>query len=343
MDINGRRIGRNYSPLVIAEIGINHKGNFNLAKEMVLAAKKSGCECVKFQCHIIEDEMSPLAKQTVPGNESRSIWDIMSECQLNEEEEVALKKYTESLGMIYLSTPFSRDAADRLERMGVHAYKIGSGECNNFPLIRHIAKFGKPIILSTGMNNFDTIHKAVNIIREYNCEVALLHCTSIYPTPYNMIRLNAITEMRTEFPGVEVGISDHSLSPYPSIAAVALGAAIIERHFTSDKNIEGPDISISMDPVELSQIIEASKIVWMARDGSKGILDEEKVTIDFAYSTVVAIQDIEEGELLTYDNVWVKRPGIGEIKAEAFDDLVGKKASKRIRKNEHLRWDQIDY
>lgn len=342
MLIIGKRIvGPSYPPLVIAEIGINHKGDINLAKKMVDAAIEVGCECIKFQSHVIEDEMSPLAKKTIPGNSNRSIWDIMSECSFSEREEIELKKYVETRGAIFLSTPFSRAAADRLHRMDVEAYKIGSGECNNYPLIEHIASFGKPIILSTGMNNIDSIKKAIDIIEKADVAYAILHCTSIYPTPFDKIRLGAINQLKDVFPKAVVGISDHSLSPYPVIAAVAVGACVIERHFTNDKSLEGPDIEISMDPNELKQIIEASRIVWLSSFGDKAILPEEQITIDFAYATVVAIKDILQGETFTYDNLWVKRPGIGQIKAEHFKDLLGKCASHDIAKDTHIEWNDV--
>ena len=185
MNIHGRNIGPSEAPLVIAEIGINHEGNINKAFQMVEDAHKSGAECVKFQCHIIDDEMSSDAKRVIPGNSNRSIYEIIKLCTLTEEETIQIKKYVENLDMIYLSTPFSRAAADRLNSMGVEAYKIGSGECNNYPLIEHIARFKKPVILSTGMNNIQSIKPAVEILRKASIDFALLHCTSMYPTPYN--------------------------------------------------------------------------------------------------------------------------------------------------------------
>ncbi len=341
IEISGRKIGEDYPPLVIAEIGINHGGNFEVAKKMVDAAHDVGCECVKFQSHVIEDEMSSLAKNTIPGNSNQSIWEIMSECSLTENEERLIKAYVEQKGMIFLSTPFSRAAADRLHSFGVNAYKIGSGECNNYPLIRHIASFGKPIIISTGMNNVDSIKPAVEIIKNAGVDFALLHCTSIYPTPYEKIRLKAMVELNETFGPCVIGLSDHSLSKYPVLGAVALGASILERHFTHDMSILGPDVEISMDPTQLKDIIEGSRIIWMAREGTKNILKEEQVTIDFAYATVVTINPVKKGEAFTPDNIWVKRPGIGEIKAKDFDTLIGKISSRDIDTDVHLSWNDI--
>ena len=159
IQIGNRKIGMDYKPLVIAEIGINHNGSLEVAKKIVDAAYEAGCEIVKHQTHVIDDEMSHMAKKVIPGNSQKSIYEIMKKCALSEKDEMELKKYVESKGMLFLSTPFSRAAADRLEKMNVKAYKIGSGECNNYPLIEHIAKFGKPMIVSTGMNDIESIRK----------------------------------------------------------------------------------------------------------------------------------------------------------------------------------------
>ena len=199
MIIGGRKIGKYNLPLVIAELGINHGGSLIVAKLIVNAAHLAGAEIIKHQTHIIEDEMSSKAKKVIPSHTTDSIYDIMNSCALNEVDEIELKDYVESLGMIFISTPFSRAAANRLERMNVCGYKIGSGECNNYPLIEHIAKFGKPMIVSTGMNDIESIRKTVEILEKYNIEYALLHCTNVYPTPANLVRLGAIQELEKEY------------------------------------------------------------------------------------------------------------------------------------------------
>ena len=339
--IGNRKIGINHPPFVIAEIGINHEGDIKKAKQMILDAYNAGAECVKFQCHIIEDEMVPAAENVIPGNASESVFEIMNRCTLSEKETIDLKKYVESLNMIYLSTPFSRAAADRLEKMNVCAYKIGSGECNNYPLIEHISSFGKTIILSTGMNDIESIKKSVNVLEESKVKYALLHCTSIYPTPYDKIRLGALTEIKEKFPKAVIGLSDHSLGNYTCFAAIPLGASILEKHFTSNRNWPGPDIPISINPEELKDLIIGSKAIHQALGGNKTILKEEKPTIDFAYACVVAIKNIKKGEYFTKDNIWVRRPGTGEIKAEKFDEILGKKTIDDIQKNTQIKWDMI--
>jgi sialic acid synthase SpsE len=338
--IDKRRIGGGHPPFVIAEIGINHEGHFDKAIRMVDDAHASGCECVKFQSHVIEDEMIP--NNVVPGNSTETIWNIMKRCALSEEEEVELKKYVESLGMIYLCTPFSRAAAERLKRMNVSAYKIGSGECNNYPLIKHIAADGKPIILSTGMNDLESIAPAVEILRQAKVPFALTHCTSLYPTPYEKVRLGGLQELAGQFPDAVIGLSDHSIGNYTCFAAVALGASILEKHFTSDKTWPGPDVPISIDPAELRELIEGTRAIHSALGGAKTILADEKPTIDFAYACVVSIQNIQPGEKLSAENIWVKRPGTGEIKAVHYEGLLGKTAKNRIAKDNLLKWTDIE-
>jgi len=341
IEIDGRKIGEDYTPFIIAEIGINHEGDIEKAKQMIDDAAKSGAECVKFQSHIIEDEMTNEAKNVIPGNATESIWDIMERCALNEEEERELKAYTEDCGMLYLSTPFSRAAADRLESMGVLAYKIGSGECNHYPLIEHIASFGKPIILSTGMNDLESIAKSVKILRKHKVPFALLHCVSMYPTPYGRVRLNAINELKGAFPDAVVGLSDHSLGNYTCFGGIALGARILEKHFTSDKGWSGPDVPISIDQAELSDLINGSHAVFEAMDGNKEILSEEKPTIDFAYATVVTVKPVRKGESFTKENIWAKRPGVGQIRAADLDRVIGSVAMRDLDEGIHLKWDDI--
>ncbi|NEQ78819.1 MAG: polyhydroxyalkanoate biosynthesis repressor PhaR [Moorea sp. SIO2I5] len=335
-----RWVGVEHAPLVIAEIGINHEGDVEKAIRMVDDAYGAGCECVKFQCHVIEDEMIP--NDVVPGNANQSIWEIMKRCALSEDEEVRLKAYVESKGMIYLCTPFSRAAAIRLEKMGVCGYKIGSGECNNYPLVKHIAAYGKPVILSTGMNNLASIMPAVDIWREAGVPFAIMHCTSMYPTPYEKVRLGALSVLAEQFPDAVLGLSDHSLGNYTCFGAVPLGARILEKHFTSDKSWAGPDVPISIDPTELKELIHGSKVIYSALGGTKEILPEEQPTIDFAYACVVSIGEILPGERLTMENIWVKRPGTGQIKAVDFENLLGKRARRHIPKDTQLDWADLE-
>src|SRR3989339_165991 len=339
--IAGRIIGREFPPFVIAEIGINHEGSMEKAKTMVDDAAAAGAECVKFQSHVVDDEMAPVAKKVIPGHTKESIWDIMERCAFNEEQERELKRYVESRKMLYLSTPFSRAAADRLIRMDIAAFKIGSGECNNYPLIEHVAVCGKPVILSTGMNDIASIRPAVEILRARKIPFALLHCTSMYPTPYDKVRLGAIADIQNAFPDAVTGLSDHSLGIWTCLGAVSLGASILEKHFTSTREWEGPDIAISINPAELNDLIQGSRAIHAALGGAKTVLPEEQDVRNFAYACVVTIVPVRAGETFTEKNIWVKRPGTGEIKAKDFSALLGKKAAKDLEGGIQVKWADI--
>ena len=342
MKIANRLIGEEYPPLVIAEIGINHNGSLELAKELVDSAIRAGAEIIKHQTHVVEDEMAGAAKNVIPGNADISIYEIMEKSALNEEDETALKEYIEEQGAIFISTPFSRAAANRLERMGVQAYKIGSGECNNYPLIEHIAQFGKPIILSTGMNTIDSIKPSVEIFRKYKTPYVLLHCTNLYPTPDKLIRLGGIAKLQEAFPDALVGLSDHSIDNVACLAATALGAVVLERHFTDSMERTGPDIVCSMDEQACADLIKNSKRIWEMSGGEKEPAAEEQVTIDFAYASVVSIKDIKKGECFSEENIWVKRPGTGDFLAKDYQALLGRVASCDIKADQLLEIKNVE-
>lgn len=341
IEIAGRKIGLDFPPLVIAEIGINHEGSIQIAKQMVDAAFRAGVEVIKHQTHIVEDEMNKEAKKVIPGNATVSIYEIMEGCSLNEADELELKKYVESKGMIFISTPFSRAAADRLNKFDIPAYKIGSGECNNYPLLEHIASFGKPVILSTGMNTIESVQKAVAIFDKHKVPVALLHTTNLYPTPIHLVRFGAMTQLHEAFPDKVFGLSDHTLNNNACLGAVALGASILERHFTDNMLRTGPDIICSMDENTCAALISSSNEIWQMRGGLKEPAPEEQVTINFAFATVCSIAKIKKGEVFTKDNIWVKRPGTGKILAEHFNEIIGQTATRDIENDEQLTFDDI--
>lgn len=343
MNIAGRMVGDGHVPLVIPEIGINHGGSLSVAKEMVDAAFEAGAEIVKHQTHIVEDEMAGIARKIIPGNADISIYEIMEECALSPAEEEELKRYVESRGMIYLSTPFSRAAANFLQDIGVAAFKIGSGECNNYPLVEHIARFGKPVILSTGMNTIDSVRPSVEILRRYKVPYALLHCTNVYPTPHRLVRLGAMTELAQAFPDAVYGLSDHTTSNNACIGSVALGASILERHFTDTRDRQGPDIVCSMDKADLAALVTAAREVFLCRGSGKGPVPEEKPTIDFAYASVVTTQRIRKGEPFTQDNLWVKRPGTGELLAVDYPSVLGRKAAGDVEPDTLLRRADVEW
>ena len=338
MKIGNREISSAHSPLVIAEIGINHGGDLAVAKNMVRLAALSGCECVKHQTHIVEDEMTDEAKQIFPPNADVSIWDVMAQCALSRDDEAVLKRYTEELGLIYISTPFSRAAADFLETLDVPAYKIGSGEADNLPLIRHIARKGKPVIMSTGMQSIETIRASVQILEDAGIEYALLECTNLYPSPPEIVSLQGVTDLKNAFPNAVVGFSDHSIGPEMALASVALGASVLERHYTDTRYRKGPDIINSMDPAELRFLIDRSREIHTALMNPKQRTGPEEDVYRFARASVVADVDLPAGHKISENDIWARRPGSGEIAGYEFDQVVGKTLSVAVTRNQQLKW-----
>jgi sialic acid synthase SpsE len=341
MKIAHRVISETSPPLVIAEIGINHGGSLAVAKQMVRAAHSAGCEMVKHQTHFVEDEMTEEAKQIFPPNADVSIWEVMAKCALSPSDEIELMKFTQSLGMIYISTPFSRKAADFLNDIGVPGFKIGSGECNHVPLIRHITKFGKPIIMSTGMQTIDTLRASVQVLDDSGVDYALLECTNLYPSPPEIVSLAGIKELQAAFPKAHIGFSDHSIGPSMALSAVALGAQILERHFTDDRYRKGPDIVCSMDPAELKFLIDRSREIHTALRNPKQRTAPEEDVYRFARGSVVAELDLPAGHTISAADIWARRPGSGEISVEHFDALIGRKLLVSVKRNQQLLWSDL--
>ena len=262
----------------------------------------------------------------------------MARCALSKDDEIELKRYSEQLGMIYLSTPFSRAAADFLEEIGVLAYKIGSGEADNIPLIRHIARLGKPVIMSTGMQSIESLRASVDILAQAGIDYALLECTNLYPSPPEIVSLRGVSELQESFPGVPVGFSDHSIGPEMALASVALGACILERHYTDTRYRAGPDIINSMDPAELRLLIDRSKEIWIAANNPKERTAAEEDVYRFARASVVADRDLPEGHTITEADIWARRPGNGEIAGYDFDKVLGRTTTRALRRNTQLRW-----
>ena len=339
--IENRLISKNQKPLIIPEMGINHSGSLEIAFKIVDAAKRAGAEIIKHQTHIPEDEMSLEAKKIKPANSNRNIYNIISETCLNEEDEYKLFNYVKKRKMIFLSTPFSRKAVDRLIKFGVSAFKIGSGEMNNLPLIDYIAKLKKPMIISTGMHSITNVRKLVSFLSKKKNKFALMHTTNLYPTPDKLVRLNSITELKKNFPNLVIGLSDHTETNHSSIGAVALGACIIEKHFVDKKSRKGPDIKSSIDEKNLKELIKGCNIVFLQRGGEKNLLKEEQVTRNFAFASVVSIKEIKNGEKLTQKNIWVKRPGNGDFAASKYEKILGKIAIKKIKKNTQIKKNDI--
>jgi N-acetylneuraminate synthase len=335
--IGTRKIGPNFKPLVIFELGINHNGSLKLAKKIVDDAIKAGAEIIKHQTHIPEDEMSLEAKKIIPINANKNIYNLIQGCSLNEIEELQLKKYIEKKGAIFLSTPFSRKAVDRLVKFKVKAFKIGSGECNNYPLVDYIASFGKPIIISTGMNDVNSIKKAIKILKKRKVNYAILHTTNLYPTLHSQVRLNALTELKKIFPNTVIGLSDHTGDNYTSYAAIAMGASIIEKHFIDKSSRKGPDITASVNTQQMSELLKGVVLIHRALPGGIKPISKEKKTANFAFASVVSNLDIKRGEILNKNNIWVRRPGNGDFSANEYYSLLGKKIKKNVKKNTQIK------
>jgi len=339
IQIRTRKIGEKFPVFVIAEAGINHNGSLSLAKKLVNMAKKAGADCIKFQTHITEEEMTKT--KILPGKISKKpLWDIIKNCELNEKEESELGNYCKERKILFLSTPFSIPAVDRLEKIKMPAYKIGSGELTNLPFLKHIAKTRKPVILSTGMSDMNEIKESVKFFKKSKIPLAILQTTSEYPCNYEDINLGVIDKYKKSF-NIPVGISDHSLGIYTALGAVARGATIVEKHITLDKKMPGPDQKLSLEYNELSELVKGCKAVKLAMGDSKKILKKELPVLHFARESVVTKEKILKDEIFTEKNLITKRPNTGEIPAKNFYKIIGKKAKNDIQKNKQLKHSDI--
>lgn len=341
LKIGNKKIGNKFKPFIICELGINHNGSLKLAKKMVDLAHKAGADAIKNQRHILDMEMIPEAKKIKPANANTSIYDVIKKTLMSFNDEKKLKIYVENKKLIYLSTPFSLEAAKQLNKINIKAFKIGSGECNNIPLIKKIANFKKPIILSTGMNDMKSIKRSVNVLKKLKAKFALLHCISEYPASIKKLNLDFINILKKKFPNIIIGYSDHATGVIPAISAMSKGALIIEKHFTDSKKRSGPDIICSMDPNELKFLSESATQIFHSNGNKRLISKIEKKTAKFAFSSVVSIKNIMRGEILSEKNIWVKRPGTGFFQASQFDKILGKKAKKFILKDNFIKKNDI--
>ena len=325
--------------IIITEIGINHAGSLNEAYKLVDLAKKNGSKIIKVQIHIPDEEMSKEAKKIKPGNSDDNIFNVIANNSLNLTDELKLKNYIEKKKLFYLATPFSFAAVDWLIKNKIKAFKIGSGECSNFPLIKYIAKFKKPMVVSTGMHSLEQVRSTVKLLKKLKCNFALLHCTNLYPTKIELSRLNRLLALKQIFKDIIVGYSDHSIGTEMSKYAVALGAKIVEKHFVKSKRQKGPDVSCSMDPNDLREMItEFKKISSAIKFNVKNdLIKEESVTRKFALHSVVSKMKIKKGEKLNYKNLTIKRPGTGNYKSNQIYGLIGKIAKKEIKQNTQIK------
>ena len=325
------------SVYIIAEAGVNHNGDINLAYQLVDAAKAAGVDCIKFQTFKSENLVSHTAQKAeyqkaATGDSSQQ--DMLKQLELSFGEFVSLKEYCDRKGICFLSTPFDFESIEFLNSIEMPFWKIPSGEVTNYPYLVALAKTGKPVVMSTGMCEMQEIEDAIAVLRENGAsDIKLLHCNTEYPTPYEDVNLKAMKTLRDAF-GVEVGYSDHTKGIEVPIAAVAMGASVIEKHFTLDRNMEGPDHKASLEPQELKEMVDSIRHIEAALgSGDKRPSPSEKKNMAVARKSIVAAARIKAGDILTEENITVKRPGNG-ICPMRWKEVLGTRAVRDFEEDE---------
>ena len=333
----------NNSTFIIAEIGVNHNGDIDLAKKMIKSASDCGVDAVKFQTFVSEDLVTEDAKKAQYQNENTSEktqLEMLKKLELTFDDFKELKDYALANNVMFLSSPFDKKSVDLLESLDVPAYKLGSGELNNFELIDYVQKTGKPIIISTGMATLDEIEETYDFI-ENKDNLIILHCITGYPTSFEEANLNFIKTLQSQF-DVPIGFSDHSQGIELPIAAVALGACVVEKHFTIDKSLEGPDHKASLNPAEFKAMVDAIRNVEVAMgDGVRKFSENELEIKKIARKSIVLNKDVKKGTVINREILAIKRPGTG-ISPKNIDELVGKKVIKNLNMGHVLKWNDVE-
>jgi len=344
--IGGKKIGKGQPCFVIAEAGVNHNGDLTRALEMVHRAAEAGADAVKFQTFRAEKLVTSSAPkadyQVTNTGEGGGQLEMLKRLELGLDGFNQLKRACQDAGIIFMSTPFESESAQLLDRIGVEAFKLGSGELTNLPYLREIASFGKPVILSTGMGTMQEVVEAVAAIREAgNPPLMLLHCLSAYPAPTSEYNLRAMATIE-DATDVPVGVSDHTMGWEISLGAVALGAKVIEKHFTLDRNLPGPDHSASLEPGELKRMIDQIRHLESALgDGIKRPMPSEMNTREVARKSLVALSDLPAGISLSKEHLTIKRPGTGISPAD-LERVIGLKLKVAIQQDQVICWDHLD-
>lgn len=341
VSVAGRPVGQGAPCFVVAEAGVNHNGDVGLARQLVDAAADAGADAVKFQTWITDkvvDDSAPLAGYQAAnlGSTTLTQRQMLERLELGHEDFEALKRHADERGIVFLSTPDEEDSADFLDSIGVPMFKIGSGELTNHPFLRHVARKGKPIALSTGMATLDEVGRAVDVVRSVaGAELVLLHCVSLYPTSPADANLRAMDTMRAAF-GVPVGFSDHTLGRDVSVAAVALGACILEKHLTLDRGLEGPDHAASLEPTELAELVTAVRAVEAALgDGQKRPVAGELETMLVVRRRIIAGRPVRAGATLELDDVKLRRASAG-MQADRLDEVLGRRVLRDLATGEPI-------
>jgi sialic acid synthase SpsE len=339
ISIEGRPVGPDAPCFIIAEGCDNHLGNMDTAKEMARQAKICGADAIKFQHHLPDEEM---LREGVPmsANFNMPLFEFLQLYALKLEQHEELMNYCKEIGILYMCTPFSRKAAEEINELGVGVFKIGSGELTDIPSLKVIASFGKPVILSTGMAEWHEIDETVNTLKPINDQLVLMNCTSEYPAKHSDVNLGVIRQMQDRY-DLNIGHSDHTPDIYTCVAAVAMGAKLLEKHFILDRRQPGPDQSVSIEPYDLDQLVQATRRVEDALGSEKTVHDLERPIREWAHRSVVSLRPIPQGTTITQEMVWTKRPGTG-IPAKHLEEIVGRTAKVDIPKDHLIRWDELE-
>lgn len=324
--------------LIIAEACDNHFGSIDKAKKMIELAKEAGADVIKFQHHLPDEEMLP----DVPKSENfdESLYEFLKKNALKLDHHRILKNYCENVGIIYLCTPFSYQAAKELMKLDVCGFKIGSGELSDHPSLEKISEFRKPMILSTGMSTEAEIKETYSILLNKNTKFALMNCLSEYPPAYEDLNLRYILRMKKIFDKAAIGHSDHTDDIFSSISAVTLGAFIIEKHITLDKSLKGPDSDVSIDFKDLKKLVSQIRLIEKSLGEERKINEKETIIRSWAHRSIVTIKEIKKGEKFSEKNIWTKRPGTG-IPSKEYKKILGKISNKDIKKNTLLKINDI--
>ena len=341
--IADKTIGEYSKSFIIAEAGVNHNGSIEMAKKLVNAAKEAGADAVKFQTFKTKNLVTKNAKKAeyqIKNSGEESQYEMIKKLELSDSEFQEIAKYARDKGIIFLSSPFDTESVDLLDEMNIPAFKIASGEITNFPLLKHIAKKHRPVILSTGMSTIGEVEEALNLIEKYNDDIVLMHCLTNYPAKKEDANLNVIKTLEYTFKR-HVGFSDHTSGIEMSVAAVALGSCVIEKHFTIDKNLPGPDHKASLEPQELYEMVKAVRNVEKGLgNGIKKPTNDEIKIKKLVRKSIVAKKDILKGSILTEEMLNIKRPGTG-IEPKYLDELVGRELIDDVKKDDLLKWNQL--
>ena len=331
---------------IIAEAGVNHNGSMENALKMIDAAKACGCDCIKFQTFrasaLVTQKARKAEYQIENTHNSDSQYEMLKKLELSSGNFFELKEYCDKVGIDFMSTPFDEESVEVLEQIGTKVYKISSGDITNKQLLQYVAKKHKPMIISTGMCTLEEVQEAIGWIEQVgNTQITILHCTSNYPTPYEDVNMKAMLTLDSQFP-YPVGYSDHTKGYIIPVMAVAMGAEIIEKHFTLDKNMEGPDHKASLDVAELKEMVDSIRIVEEAMgDGIKQPAKSELSTRDVARKSIILTHAVPKGGVLTREDLGIKRPGNG-LAPKYIDDLIGKKTLRKMESEELIAWEDVE-